>query len=172
MSHTLAIVTVIYKNYSILNDFFDSFARQSSDNFIIYVVDLSEQPQKFTHPSFVRVLNSTNKGYAHGINTGLKKAIEAGYSFFSIINSDTTVDQNFVKNSIIRIIEKPDSIIGGKIYYYPGCEYHKDRYTKDQLGGVIWYAGGHIDWKNVVGVHRGVDTVAEKSSAHLNKLIL
>lgn len=162
MSHKLAVITVIYRNYSILEDFFDSFSRQTSNNFIIYIVDLSDSPEVFKHPSFVHVLKSTNKGYAHGINVGLKRATDDGFELFSVINSDTTADVNFVNVSINRLIETPGSIIGGKIYYYPGYEYHKERYSKDQLGGVIWYAGGHIDWNNVMGVHRGVDEVAEK----------
>lgn len=162
MSHKIAVVTVVYKNYSILKDFFDSFSRQTSNNFTIYVVDLSENPEKFAHPSFVQILSSDNAGYAHGLNIGLKRAIADGFSLFCCINSDTTVDKHFVSVVINRLIETPESIIGGKIYYYPGSEYHSSRYSKDQLGGVIWYAGGHIDWKNVQGVHRGVDLVAEK----------
>jgi GT2 family glycosyltransferase len=35
----------------------------------------------------------------------------------------------------------------------------KNRYKKSDLGKVIWYAGGDIDWNNVYGVNRGVDEV-------------
>ncbi|MBI2430864.1 MAG: glycosyltransferase family 2 protein, partial [Candidatus Levybacteria bacterium] len=50
-------------------------------------------------------------------------------------------------------------IVVPKIYFAKGYEFHKDRYKKGELGKVIWYAGGIIDWDNVVGKHRGVDEV-------------
>jgi GT2 family glycosyltransferase len=46
-----------------------------------------------------------------------------------------------------------------KIYFTKGHEYHKDRYKKDDLGKVIWYAGGTIDWDNVTSKHLGLDEV-------------
>ena len=107
MSHNLAVITVVYKNYSILDEFFDSFDRQTSKKFVIYVVDLTEHPREFKHPSYVQVLQSENKGYAYGINIGIKKAIQDGLDLFAVVNSDITVAKNFVKNSITRIIEKP-----------------------------------------------------------------
>ena len=50
-------------------------------------------------------------------------------------------------------------ILGPKIYFAPGFEFHKDRCKKEEQGKVIWYAGGKIDWKNVYCSHRGVDEV-------------
>lgn len=159
MPHKLAVVTVVYKNYSILKDFFDSFKKQISRDFAIFVVDLTPNPQSFEYPQSTQILTSENKGYAHGLNVGLKKAIDQGFELFSVINSDTTVDKNFVKNTLFRINEYPSSIIGGKIYYAPGFEYHKEKYSGKDSGKVLWYAGGSIDWSNVGGVHRGVDEV-------------
>ncbi len=162
MSHKLAIITVIYKNYSILKDFFDSFQKQTNNNFSVFVVDLTEESQEFSRPSYATVLKGKNKGYASGLNIGLKKAIAEGFEHFCFINSDTTVDKAFVNSAYDSIIKHPGSIVGGKIYYYPGSEYHKDRYSKENLGNIIWYAGGSIDWNSVVGVHRAVDEVDER----------
>lgn len=50
-------------------------------------------------------------------------------------------------------------ITAPKVYFASGYEFHKDRYTADDLGKVIWYAGGIMDWNNVLGSHRGVDEV-------------
>lgn len=168
MSHKLAVVTVVYKNYSILKDFFDSFEKQTRDDFTIFVVDLTESVS-FTHgvaewiprgwESWVKILKGENKGYAHGINVGLKKAIKDGYDFFVVINSDTYVAENFIENVFHHLNDERKTIIGGKIYYAQKFEYHKNRYSKNDLRKVIWYAGGSIDWKNVIGFHRGVDEV-------------
>ncbi|MFH2118154.1 MAG: glycosyltransferase, partial [Candidatus Paceibacterota bacterium] len=46
-----------------------------------------------------------------------------------------------------------------KIYFTPGLEYHRKSYKKSERGKVLWYAGGSIDWKNLVAFHRGVDEV-------------
>jgi len=40
------------------------------------------------------------------------------------------------------------------------------------LGKVIWYAGGRVDWKNVIASHRGVDDVDKASSIRWRKQIL
>ncbi len=54
----------------------------------------------------------------------------------------------------------PDAgAISPKIYFAKGFEFHKNRYKKEDLGKVLWYAGGKIDWKNMLGFHRGVDEV-------------
>lgn len=159
MSHRLAVITVVYKNYSILADFFVSFEKQISKDFMIFIIDVTENPKEIDTPKFARVIRSENKGYAHGVNVGIKKAMKDGFKLFTVINSDTIVNTNFVNVSINRLIETPGSIIGGKIYYYPGCEYHESRYDKKDLGKVLWYAGGHIDRNNVIAVHRGVDEV-------------
>ena len=162
MPHKLAVITVLYKNYSILDDFFASFDNQTNKNFQIYICDQTEKRQSINLPEYVKFNTSFNGGYAHGVNIGLKKAIKDGYTQFCVINSDTSIDKTFVDILINQLYGRPGSIVGGKIYYFPGFEYHKERYSKDQLGGVIWYAGGKIDWNNVVGLHRGVDEVDEK----------
>jgi hypothetical protein len=50
-------------------------------------------------------------------------------------------------------------ILSPKIYYAPGYEYHADRYLAENKGKVIWFAGGEVDWVNVLGHHLGVDDV-------------
>lgn len=58
------------------------------------------------------------------------------------------------------LIAHPRTIGGGKIYYADGFEYHKE-YAKNDLGNVIWFAGGKIDWNHVITSHVGVDEVDE-----------
>jgi len=156
----LAIITVNYKNYAVTEAFLQSFKKQSDRQFKIFIIDLSPETQEIaSEMDSTEVIRAENKGYAYGLNVGLRTALDAGYNNFACMNNDTEVGENYVKNARDTIKNHPLSLIGGKIYYYAGYEYHKERYSKTDLGNVIWYAGGIIDWKNVFTRHVGVDEI-------------
>lgn len=158
LHNSLAIITVVYQNYNILDDFLKSLKKQTDKNFQVFIADLSLNKQNLASQGVpLRVIKSENKGYAHGINLGLKQAIENGFDKFCVMNDDTYFKNEFVNNVSKSIISHPSSIIGGKIYYAPGYEYHKNRYEKKDLGKILWYAGGKVDWNNALTPHRGVD---------------
>lgn len=160
MTHSIAIITVVYKQYNILTDFFSSLEKQTQQQYHIFLADVSEKDRQDIAPRDTLTLITTeNKGYAHGVNMGLRVAHEQGYTHFIIINSDVIFDSLLVENTIRSLNIHKKSIIGGKIYYAPGYEYHTDRYAKKDRGNVLWYAGGTIDWDNAYTHHRGVDTV-------------
>ncbi|MBI4058843.1 glycosyltransferase family 2 protein [Candidatus Microgenomates bacterium] len=104
--------------------------------------------------------NKENLGYAEGNNVGIRAALEDEADYVMILNNDTVVDKNLAIQ-LIKTIEKYPvaGIVSPKIYFANGFEFHKSRYKKDELGKVIWYAGGLIDWKNVLLSHQGVDEV-------------
>jgi GT2 family glycosyltransferase len=104
-------------------------------------------------------MKAENHGYADAVNVGIAEAIEEGYTSFCIMNDDTYFENNFVQNILESLEKHPGSIVGGKIYYAPGFEYHKSRYSKDELGKVFWFAGGEMDWNNAYTKHIGVDEV-------------
>ena len=155
----LALITVIFKNYTILDDYFTSLSKQTDTDFHIYVLDLTPTPQDYNYPPYVTCIHDKNKGYAYGINQGVKRALTDGYDMLSPMNCDVVVKENFVESIKKSIAANPSSIMGGKIYYAHGYEYHKERYGRDELGRVFWYAGGETDWSNVYTKHRGVDEV-------------
>lgn len=161
MQHKLAVITVVYQNYEILTDFFASFSAQTNSNVHIFIADLSKDTQKIDIPEEldVTIFQAKNKGYSHGVNEGMKRALKQGFENFAVINSDVVVKDNFVEQVIDALSKKPQCLIGGKIYYAKGYEFHKDRYTEEDLGKVIWYAGGIMDWANTYTFHRGVDEV-------------
>lgn len=64
---------------------------------------------------------------------------------------------------------KKGGIFGPKIYFYPGFETHKASYKSSELGRVIWYAGGKMDWQNVLASHVGVDEVDSGQHDQLTK---
>lgn len=103
--------------------------------------------------------NKENLGFTGGNNVGIEHAMENGADYVMLLNSDTIVD----KDLLIELIETAESdkqigIVGPKIFFASGHEYKTDYQAKDK-GKVIWYAGGKIDWKNVILSHRGVDEV-------------
>lgn len=160
MKSKLAIITVVYQNYDVLKDFFSSLENQTSKNFHLFICDLSDDKKEIEEKNVnLTVIESQNRGYAHGVNVALKKAIGQGFNYFCVINNDTYFEKEFVQRVLQSLKNHPKSLIGGKIYYARGFEYHKGRYEKTDLGRIIWYAGGGVDWDHAITPHRGVDEV-------------
>lgn len=159
MPHNLAVITVVYQNYEVLKDLFQSLKNQTNQSFHLFIVDVSKNKQKIVNQDLnLTIIDSANLGYAHGVNIGLKQAINSKYNKFCIINSDVILKNDFVEKILQSLENNPFSIISGKIYYAPGFEYHK-KYQQQDLGKVIWYGGGHVDWQNAFTKHIGVDQV-------------
>lgn len=154
----IAILTVNYRNYVVTREFIDCFTPIKSDDFHIFIADLSEKKEQLPERPWLSVIPAENKGYAHGVNVGIEAALKQGIQHFVVINNDTRVEKDFVLHAKSSLMHHPKSLIGGKIYYEKGYEYH-DKYTKEESGKVLWYAGGIVDWKNVYTAHRGVDEV-------------
>lgn len=103
------------------------------------------------------IVNNKNLGFSGGMNKGIEYALKHKATHIMLLNNDTVIDKNLLIN-MVRASVKAD-IISPKIYFSAGHEFHKNRYQKTDLGKVIWYSGGSIDWKNILGVHAGVDEV-------------
>lgn len=101
-----------------------------------------------------------NTGFTGGYNAGIKKALAVGAEYILVVNNDTTADSDLLQEMIsVLDSDKKIGVVAPKIYFAKGHEFHKDRYNKDELGKVFWYAGGHIDWDHAQSIHRGVDEV-------------
>jgi hypothetical protein len=110
--------------------------------------------------SYKFLRNKKNLGYAGGNNVGISYALQNGADFVLVLNNDTEVDKNLLLELLSGARRNPQAgILSPKIYFSKGFEFHKDRYSKNELGSVLWYAGGTIDWANVYGNNRGVDEV-------------
>lgn len=130
----------------------------------IIVVDNGSKegpPKKLTtHRSPLTIIReSANLGFAGGNNIGIKHALSNNSDYIFLLNNDTTVDKNIVRELLAQALQSSAGIIGPKIYFTPGMEFHQNRYQQQEKGRVFWYAGGLIDWKNLYGYHRGVDEV-------------
>ena len=120
-----------------------------------------ELPKTALNGGNIKVLNTgENLGFAGGNNFGIRYAIENGADYIMLLNNDTYVERDLVKELLSAFqIENNVGIIAPKIYFVKGFEFHKNNYREEDLGKVFWYAGGIMDWENVIGRHRGVDEV-------------
>ena len=113
---------------------------------------------KKKYPDVIIIPAGKNLGFTGGNNLGISYALDKNADFIWLLNNDTVVDPDVL--SFLSAFDDPGvGACGSKIYFAPGREYHIDRYKKNQLGKVIWYAGGLIDWGNMLASHRGVDEV-------------
>lgn len=102
-----------------------------------------------------------NLGFSAGFNKGFEYAKVWGADYFLMINNDTIINDSDLIEQLIRTVEfkKGIGLVSPKIYFAPGFEFHKDRYSLKDVGHVIWYAGGNFDWNNMGNVHKGLDEV-------------
>lgn len=106
------------------------------------------------------IVNKENLGFAGGNNVGIRYALNQSAEYIMVLNNDTLVGENLIDGLLNSFKNNPRAgVISPKIYFAKGFEFHKKRYSQDQLGKVIWYTGGNIDWRNIYGSNRGVDEV-------------
>lgn len=104
--------------------------------------------------------SSKNLGFSGGQNLGIKYALEKKADYVVVLNNDVLIDKNLLLELLKTFeIKKDCGLVSPKIYFAKGHEFHKGRYEDKDLGRVFWYAGGTMDWKNIIGFHRGVDEV-------------
>ena len=127
----------------------------STDNSITELQGLQDKIKNFEI-----ITNRKNLGFSGGMNVGISHALSKKADFILVLNNDIVVDKYFL-SELLKTSKKYQNIgiAVPKIYFAPGFEFHKDRYKKKDLGKVMWYAGGVIDWKNLYGTNRGVDEV-------------
>ena len=162
------IVTLTYKGDRETSDFLDSLLLVDTGGISLNVILVDNSPEKpfkkdvrkYKKLNLKIIQNSENLGFAGGNNKGAEYALGKGADYVLFINNDTVVDKYFLKELLDLLKDREDAgIVVPKIYFEKGYEFHKDRYKEEELGKVIWYAGGEFDWRNVLAKHKGVDEV-------------
>lgn len=165
--HKLSVIILNYNGYKNTIDCIKSFDKiripQGFELELVIVdnasVDSSVSVFKKDFPKIKLIENKVNKGYSGGNNTGISYALESGASHVVVLNNDTLVERNSIYELVEALRTHKADVACPKIYFEKGFEYHKDRYSKIELGRVFWFTGSSMDWANVVSMHRGVDEV-------------
>lgn len=166
----IAIVVLNWKTPKLTTDTVNSLLKitHSRYNYQILIIDngsddgsLPHFKKQFSKNSIIKIFNTgSNEGYVEGNNFGIKIALENKFDYILVINSDVIVKPDFLQVMFDFLENNPNyGLVGPKIYFAPGFEYHKDRYSPKEIGKVIWSAGGIIDWNNVYGTNFGMDEV-------------
>lgn len=157
------IVIVNWNGFQDTLECLKSLQRMSQKNIEICILvidnkshDESVNKLKKIFPGVTIICNKNNIGFAGANNQGLRYCLDHQYDYVWLLNNDTIVSQDSLE-WLIHSSQKIEGIIGSKIYFYPGREFHNTKYKESERGKVIWYAGGIIDWENMYAFHRGVD---------------
>lgn len=164
--NSVVIVLLNWNGFSYTADCLKSLARlnRSGCEVTTVVVDNHSQDGSVAKirkmfPGVVTLPQERNLGYAGGNNVGFRYALQNKVGYVWVLNNDTLVHEQALAE-LVRYVDRPGvGVLGAKIYFADGKEYHKNRYKKEERGKVIWYAGGKIDWANMYASHRGVDEV-------------
>lgn len=163
----IAIATVNWNGKQDTLEFLDSLKKLDTKGFDVRVfvtdggsTDESAKAIKNQFPLTQVIVKHENRGSAGGYNDSAKAGLAWGADYFLLINNDTLIKDTNLLKDLIKTMNSDPSIgtVSPKMYFAPGFEYQKG-YKKTDRGNIIWYAGGHFDWKNVGAVHRGIDEV-------------
>lgn len=116
-------VAVIILNYCSAQDtirLIKSIEKYEENYHIIVIDNHSEQKDKailsILDGRYEVIYLEDNTGYAAGNNVGIRRAMELGYEYFLIANSDTEIIYpNTIKNLLVMMKELNASIIGPKM---------------------------------------------------------
>ncbi len=120
------------------------------------------------HPEIQFIQTGANLGYTGGNNTGIRWVLENGEpdSYIMIINNDTVFTKNFLVEMMSSAKRHPKAgIISPKIYFtresWPKTILDENRQPANatENDNIIWYAGGKLDWDNIIGSGVGVDEI-------------
>lgn len=163
----IAIVTVSFNTEKDTKNLLKSLKKIERDNYKLFTIIIDNGSEKVfklvpeeQNEEITVIRSDKNTGFSGGFNLGISEAFKQDPDFILIINNDTEIFPDMLKN-LVKVMDS-DPKIGisvPKIYFAKGREFHKSRYKLEELGKVIWYAGGFMDWDNVKSVHRGVDEV-------------
>lgn len=97
------IIILHYQNWDDTNKCLNSLKKLNYDNFEIIVIDNDKE----------------NRGFAGGNNIGIKQALEKGADYVLLLNNDTVVEPDFLRE-LVKVGESDKKIgilgpIGGKI---------------------------------------------------------
>lgn len=113
----------------------------------------------FTEINLSVIRNSYNAGFTGGHNLVYEKVQDRNFDYLLLLNNDSIISPDCLQIMVETAKNEKIGAVVPKIYFTKGKEFHKEKYQDNEKGKVLWYAGGYMDWDNVMSKHRGVDKV-------------
>ncbi|MBN1178458.1 MAG: glycosyltransferase family 2 protein [Anaerolineae bacterium] len=146
-------VAVIILNWNGLQDTLDCLGSLGSVDYPEYDVLVVDNGSGDGSPAAIRAgypdvalwENPRNLGFTGGNNVGIRRALERGADYVLLLNNDTCVAPNFLRELVAAAEADPEiGAAGPTIYYHVAPD-------------VIWSAGGIVDWRQGDIRMRGTD---------------
>jgi hypothetical protein len=120
-------------------------------------------PQRYKKMPITLIRSESNLGFTGGNNAVLQTILsqkETKPNYFLLLNSDTHVQADILETLVDYAKHHPQAgAITPKIYFTAHNEFHRNSYSENDRGSVLWYTGGVLDWSDVAAFHKNVDEV-------------
>tara|TARA_Y100000996_G_scaffold108873_1_gene80429 strand:- start:550 stop:1377 length:828 start_codon:yes stop_codon:yes gene_type:complete len=156
----IKILILNYNGENIIHQCLESALNLDYDNYSVDVIDngSSDESVKIIREEFDSVsIHSIDKnlGYAKGYNYGFDKLKNQDFDYYLILNNDTVVVKNLLKNLLININKYGDSNI-----YGPKICYSNTR--------KLWFAGGLYNKFLGIAKHVGINEIEDNITYKTN----
>lgn len=102
--HKVAVVIPNWNGMDSIGACLDALAEQTEKHHVIVVenasTDGSLELLQTKYPHAELVINSENLGFAGGVNSGIRQAIEQGFEYVALLNNDALVDKKWLKHLV------------------------------------------------------------------------
>jgi GT2 family glycosyltransferase len=122
MNHKVAVIILNFNGIRDTVACLDSMSDQSYKDYDVIVVDNGSSDNSRTvldrykekHSKVSEVLyNVANLGFAGGVNTGIRRALELKYEYVALFNNDATADKKWLESLVQSSIKQKASIVTG-----------------------------------------------------------
>lgn len=120
MKTKVAVVIPNWNGADMILDCLGSLAEQSCEHTVVVVdnasVDNSVELIEKDFPDTVLLKNNSNLGFAGGVNTGIRYALEHEFEAVALFNNDAVADKNWLKHLVAKLEGLPEAgIVTGKV---------------------------------------------------------
>ncbi|PIS42869.1 MAG: hypothetical protein COT24_01155 [Candidatus Kerfeldbacteria bacterium CG08_land_8_20_14_0_20_40_16] len=143
MNNKIYVIIVTWNGQQYIADCLNSlYSQKEAQNFRISVVDNNskDKTEEIIRSNFKDVIlikNNTNLGFAKGNNIGIRKALELGTDLVVLLNQDTEVAPDFIKQGLKYLLENQKVGLASSIILYP-------QEKKIWFAGTVIYRGKEI----------------------------
>jgi len=136
----VSVIILNWNGYEVTKACLESLQESNYANLEVILVDngsddfsADKLAQEFREVRLIK--NNTNLGFTGGNNIGMRDALDRGAEYLLLLNNDTVVSSDFLKE-LVRVAENDPKIgiLNPKIYFFEPTD-------------MIWYGGGmHKPW--------------------------